>query len=62
MKNSFKKEFIPPRILQKVHFIPERSFLVRSAIVNIEQIESTGQDVESLDFGDSDQYSSYWEE
>lgn len=59
---SNKKEFIPPCILQEVQLIPEHSFLVRSAIVNIEHIESTGQEVESLDFGDANQYSSYWEE
>ena len=62
MKTSSKKEYISPSILQKVQFIPERSFLVRSAIVYIEHIESTGQEIESFDFGDSNQYSSYWEE
>lgn len=56
-----KKEFIPPKV-KTVDVLYEKSLLVGSVLHNIEYIESTGQDVETLDFGDTEYFNFYWED
>lgn len=57
-----KKTFAPPGILSVVHMETEGSVLAGSIVDDIEYIESTGQDVETLDFDSSDMFNHQWDE
>lgn len=58
-----KKRFISPSVMSETPFVLEKSILVASVLYNMENIKSTGQEIENLDISGVDNtYMNYWEE
>ena len=61
MDRTITKRYTSPRVLQETEILLERDFLTGSLVDNIESVTTTGQEVETFDFSET-QFNHNWED